>query len=97
MRSIAIASLLVLAGTAAQAEVICTQHRGCFETGLKILRNGGAYSGLGYVNNRNSAPDPSFNPKPKQPARIIREHWLHDRATPMHSPTMPAPGFCERE
>ena len=43
MRSIAIAGLLVLAGTAAQAEVICTQHRGCFETGLKILRNGGAY------------------------------------------------------
>jgi hypothetical protein len=75
MRSIAIAGLLVLVGTAAQAEVICTQHRGCFETGLKILRNGGAYSGLGYVNNRNSAPDPSFNPKPKQPARIIREHW----------------------
>ena len=33
MRSVAIASLLVLAGTAAQAEIICTQHRGCFETG----------------------------------------------------------------
>ena len=42
MRSIAIASLLVLAGTAAQAEIVCTTHRGCFETGGRIiLGNGG--------------------------------------------------------
>ena len=38
MRSIAIAGLLVLA---AQAEVICTQHRGCFETGLKSFATAG--------------------------------------------------------
>jgi hypothetical protein len=36
MRSIAIASLFVLAGTAAQAEIICTE-RGCWETGVKII------------------------------------------------------------
>jgi hypothetical protein len=42
MRSIAIAGLLVLAGTAAQAEIVCTTHRGCFETGGRIiLGNGG--------------------------------------------------------
>jgi hypothetical protein len=58
----------------AGAEIICT-NRGCYETGLRIFRNGGAYSGLPYVNNRNSAPDPSFKPKPKKPVRIIREHW----------------------
>jgi hypothetical protein len=75
MRSILFAASILLASTAAQAEIICTQHRGCFETGLKILRNGGAYSGLGYVNNRNSASDSSFYPKSKPAARIVREHW----------------------
>jgi hypothetical protein len=38
MRSIAIASLLVLAGTAADAEIVCTQHRGCFERRPAHLR-----------------------------------------------------------
>jgi hypothetical protein len=76
MRKLIIASaMIVLAGSAAQAEIICTPHRGCFETGLKILRNGGAYSGLPYTNNRDSAPDRSVYPKPKPPVRIIREHW----------------------
>ena len=38
MRSSVIAAgLLVLVGTAAQAEIICTQHRGCRETGGKDL------------------------------------------------------------
>jgi hypothetical protein len=42
MRSSVIAAgLLVLVGTTAQAEIICTQHRGCRETGGKIYRNGG--------------------------------------------------------
>jgi hypothetical protein len=44
MRSIAIASLFVLVGTTAQAEIMCTNHRGCFETGRRIFRTGGAYS-----------------------------------------------------
>ena len=40
MRSIAIASLfaiVALTGTAAQAEIMCTQHGGCFETGMRIV------------------------------------------------------------
>ena len=37
MKSIAIASLFVLVGTAAQAEIICTQHGGCRETGVKLI------------------------------------------------------------
>ena len=36
MKSIAVASLFVLIGTAAQAEIICTE-RGCWETGAKII------------------------------------------------------------
>ena len=36
MKSIAIASLLVLASAVAQAEIICTE-RGCWETGKKII------------------------------------------------------------
>jgi hypothetical protein len=36
MKSIAIASLFVLTGTAAQAEIVCTP-RGCWETGGKII------------------------------------------------------------
>ena len=36
MKSIAIASLFVLASTTAQAEIICTA-RGCWETGKKII------------------------------------------------------------
>jgi hypothetical protein len=39
--SVVAAGLLVLVGTAAQAEIICTQHRGCRETGGKVYRNGG--------------------------------------------------------
>jgi hypothetical protein len=34
-----------MASTAAQAEIICT-NRGCYETGMRIFRNGGAYRGL---------------------------------------------------
>jgi hypothetical protein len=36
MRLIAIASLFVLAGTSAQADIICT-HEGCWETGQKVV------------------------------------------------------------
>lgn len=43
MKLIAIASLFVLIGTAAQAEILCTRHNGCRETGLKLRNNGGAY------------------------------------------------------
>ena len=36
MKSVIIASLFVLAGTAAQAEIVCSE-RGCWETGVKII------------------------------------------------------------
>ena len=36
MKSIAVASLFVLAATAAQAEIMCTETGGCWETGKQI-------------------------------------------------------------
>jgi hypothetical protein len=68
---LAAATLLALTATA-NAEVICTQHRGCFETGLKILRNGGAYTGLGYKYLRD-APHPKA--KFGQGVQVRRETW----------------------
>jgi hypothetical protein len=53
MRSIVIASLFVLIGNAAQAEIMCSQHRGCWETGKRIFRNGGRMTtGMTYINQR---------------------------------------------
>jgi hypothetical protein len=66
-------ALAAMVSTPAAAEIICTP-RGCHETGMKIFRNGGAYRGLGYVNNRNNASNSSFYPKPKKQVRIIREY-----------------------
>jgi hypothetical protein len=57
------------------AEIICTQHSGCFETGLKILNHGGAYGGLTYTNNREMKTDARGYPVRNKPARIVREHW----------------------
>ena len=70
--TLALATLAAV--TTAQAEIICT-NRGCWETGMRIFRHGGAYQGLPYVNNRDNAPDLSFYPKPKPRVRIIRESW----------------------
>ena len=53
MKSIAVASLFVLIGTAAQAEIICTE-RGCWETGAKIiLVSPGDVRGAPLVSHRN--------------------------------------------
>jgi hypothetical protein len=57
MKSIAIASLFVLIGTAAQAEIICTE-RGCWETGKKIiLVSPGHVNGAPLISHRNGKPE----------------------------------------
>ena len=58
MKSIAIATLFVLIGTAAQAEIMCTQHRGCWETGKRIFYTSGAmYRGMVITNQRSGEKD----------------------------------------
>jgi len=70
-----LAAVLVLASTAAQAEIICT-NRGCYETGMRIFRNGGAYRGLAYHNHRDMAIDAKGYPVQRtKRVRIIRDSW----------------------
>ena len=58
MRTIAIASLFVLVGAAAQAEIVCTRYGGCHETGKRIFRNGGRMNpGMTVVNHRDGEKD----------------------------------------
>ncbi len=55
---IIVASLFVLVGTVAQAEIICTNHRGCFETGGRIFRTGGrGIVGPTIINHRDGQKD----------------------------------------
>ena len=70
-----VAALALLASTAAQAEIICT-NRGCYETGMRIFRNGGAYRGLAHYNHRDMAIDNKGYPQQRtKRVRIIRESW----------------------
>jgi hypothetical protein len=56
MKSIAIASLFVLAGTAAQAEIVCSE-RGCWETGKRIILVDPSYvRGQPMMSHRNGKP-----------------------------------------
>ena len=59
MRSSVIAAgLLVLVGTTAQAEMMCTQHRGCWETGKRVFRTGGRMDqGMVITNQRSGEKD----------------------------------------
>jgi hypothetical protein len=41
MRTMLIATAIALATTAAQAEIICTHHGGCHETGMKLIYGDG--------------------------------------------------------
>jgi hypothetical protein len=57
MKSIVIASLFVLAGTAAQAEIVCTP-RGCWETGKKIILVAPSHvHGQPLISSRNGKPE----------------------------------------
>ena len=70
-----VAALALLASTAAQAEIICT-NRGCYETGMRIFRNGGAYRGLAHYNHRDMAIDNKGYPQQRtKRVRIIRDSW----------------------
>jgi hypothetical protein len=70
-----VAALALLASTAAQAEIICT-NRGCYETGMRIFRNGGAYRGLPHYNHRDMAVDNKGYPQQRtKRVRIIRDSW----------------------
>ena len=72
MRSIVIASLfaiVALTGTAAQAEIMCTQHGGCLETGMRIIYgDGGGVQNEQHLN--------SYRNGKKQRVRIIRTYIL---------------------
>ena len=63
----AIALGILVAATAAQAEIICT-NRGCYETGMRIYRNGSGYVGLPVIHYRDDG-------RPKQLVRIRRYQW----------------------
>ena len=55
--SVVAAGLLVLVGTTAQAEIMCTNHRGCYETGRKLYSTGGVIvQGSTIMSHRDGAP-----------------------------------------
>jgi hypothetical protein len=60
--------MIVLACTAAQAEIICTPHGGCFETGMKIISGNS-----GGVNNQQSIT--SYREAKPKKVRIIRTYY----------------------
>ena len=68
MRSAVIMGLLAfVTGTAAQAEILCTQHRGCFETGGRLI-----YGNGGGVNRQESA----ISYRDAKPRKVIfRRHY----------------------
>src|SRR5262245_23913185 len=65
---------MILITAPAKAEIICT-NRGCWETGMRIFRNGGVYRGLAHHNNREMTVDSKGYPKRGKPVRIIRDSW----------------------
>jgi hypothetical protein len=65
MNRFLIAAITLVALTAAaQAEIMCTHNGGCWETGMRIYNNGGAYQWLPVIHNRDDG-------RPKKPVRII--------------------------
>ena len=61
-------AIVALTGTAAQAEIMCTQHGGCFETGMRIIYgDGGGVQNEQHLN--------SYRSGKKQRVRIIRTYY----------------------
>ena len=82
MKSIAIASLFVLAGTSVHAEIICTE-RGCWETGKKIiLVSPGHVNGAPLISHRNGKPE-----KIRNLGRARRQP--HDVSSAQHGSSVP--------
>jgi hypothetical protein len=46
MKTILIALGMIAVAASAQADILCTTHNGCRETGITLRNNGGAYDGL---------------------------------------------------
>jgi hypothetical protein len=69
MRNLLLASAAVLIAltATAQAEIICT-NRGCYETGMRIYRNGSPYVGTTVIHQRDDG-------RPKKQVRIRRYQW----------------------
>jgi hypothetical protein len=68
------AAALILAATTAQAEIICTQHRGCWETGKRILLSSGNNNirpGMTVINHRSGQKDSG---KPVRIQRVIYDN-----------------------
>ena len=64
------AAALILAATTAQAEIMCTSHRGCYDTGKRLFRNGGRMTpGMTIINHRDGQKDSG------EPVRIRRVHY----------------------
>ena len=68
MNRFLIAAISLVATAAAQAEIMCTQHGGCRETGRRIISgdSGGVTSQQHITSHRNGKP---------QRVRIIRTHY----------------------
>jgi hypothetical protein len=71
MKSLIIFSVVIAAATAAQAEIICTQHGGCHETGMKLI-----YGDGGGVNPNNATLNSYRNGK-KERVQIKRTFMVN--------------------
>jgi hypothetical protein len=67
MKRVLISFGIVVAATSARAEIMCTQHGGCWETGQRIILVDPSFAlGQDAVSHRNGK---------KQRVRINRIHW----------------------
>ena len=68
IKIVAIPLGILFAATSAQAEIMCTQHGGCFETGRRIISgDGGGVNNVQHLN--------SYRDGKKQQVRIVRTYY----------------------